>query len=141
MERQYTILVVDDDEFALGIIQEILLGTPYKLKFANDPYTAYQMIQSERIDIVICDIIMPEMDGITLLEKIKNFNGMIQVIMMTSDISVNNTIRAFRKGANDIFFKPVIMERAEFLKAVDYSAAKLDRVTSILREIEGKEVL
>ena len=77
---------------------------------------------------------MPEMDGLTLLEKIKEYNGMIQVIMLTSEITVNNTIRAFRKGAIDIYFKP-LETIDEIVTAVDDSARKLDRVNAILRRL------
>ena len=77
------------------------------------------------------------MDGLTLLEKIKSFNGMIQVIMITSEITVNNAITAFRKGAVDIFFKP-FKKIDDLAIAVDAAVKKLERVNAILRE--AKEI-
>ncbi|MCK5341257.1 MAG: response regulator, partial [Desulfobulbaceae bacterium] len=92
------------------------------------------MIEDTHFDIVISDILMPEMDGITLLEKIKDYNGMIQVVMMTQEISINNTIKAFRKGAVDIFFKP-FENLNQISETIDQIAAKLDRVNAILKRL------
>jgi DNA-binding NtrC family response regulator len=82
---------------------------------------------------------MPEMDGLTLLRKIKNFNGTIQVIMITGYLTINNTLNAFRYGANDIFFKP-FKEIREIIDAIEEAAKKLDRINEILRMLsEEKE--
>ena len=64
------------------------------------------------------------------LKKIKNFNGMIQVLVITGYTTINNTLNAFRYGATDIFFKP-IENMKEIIAAIDTAAAKLERVNSI----------
>ena len=133
LENKIKLLVVDDDDFMLSSIELAFLGGPYEVTAVNDPFKAYQMIENQSFNIVICDIVMPGMDGLTLLEKIKNFNGMIQVIMITADITVNNAITAFRKGAIDIFFKP-FKKVDDLVAAVDAAVNKLNRVNAILRE-------
>ncbi len=131
-KRKYRILIVDDDDFILTTLKLGFEETPYEVITVNNPITAYELIENEPFSIVICDIVMPEMDGITLLGKIKKFNGMIQVIMLTQEITVNNTIKAFRKGAIDIFFKP-LEDMDGIMKAVDDAVEKLIRVDSILK--------
>ena len=133
-KKAYKILIVDDDSFILDTLKLALKNTRYTITTATNPLKAYRMIEDTHFDIVISDILMPEMDGITLLEKIKDYNGMIQVVMMTQEISINNTIKAFRKGAVDIFFKP-FENLNQISETIDQIAAKLDRVNAILKRL------
>ncbi len=131
---RYKLLIVDDSKSILHKLREAFADTAYQVTTIDDPLKAYQMIENEQFHIVISDIVMPKMDGLTLLRKIKNYNGMIQVLMITADISINNTLNAFRYGAVDIFFKP-IEDPAELIRAVDAIAAKLNRINTILHAV------
>ena len=136
--KKYKVLIVDDSKSVLQSLKRAFSKTPYDVTTVANPLTAYQMIEDEHYDIVISDIMMPEMDGLTLLKKIKNFNGMIQVLIITSYTTINNTLNAFRYGASDIFFKP-FKNMKEIIAAVDKAAAKLDRVNSIIKKLsKGK---
>ncbi|MDH5298280.1 MAG: response regulator [Desulfobulbaceae bacterium] len=132
--HNYKILIVDDSKSVLYKLQQAFASTAYEVTTVDDPLKAYQMIENEQFHIVISDIVMPKLDGLTLLRKIKNYNGMIQVLMITGDITINNTLNAFRYGAVDIFFKP-IEDMAELIKAVDATADKLDRINAILHKL------
>ncbi|MDH3393756.1 MAG: response regulator [Desulfobulbaceae bacterium] len=132
--RHYKLLIVDDSKSVLHKLGEVFADTSYEVTTVADPLKAYQMIEDEQFHIVISDIVMPKMDGLTLLRKIKNYNGMIQVLMITGDITINNTLNAFRYGASDIFFKP-IEDLQELVAAVDAVAAKLDRINTFLAKL------
>lgn len=132
--KTYKILIVDDSKSVLASLEDTFAKTPYEVTTVSNPLKAYQMIEDTHYDIVISDIVMPEMDGLTLLKKIKNFNGMIQVLMITGFTTINNTLNAFRYGANDIFFKP-FENTGDIIAAVDSCAAKLSRVNSILKKL------
>lgn len=132
--RQYKLLIVDDSRSILHKLGKLFADTAYETTTVDDPLKAYKMIEDEQFHIVISDIVMPKMDGLTLLRKIKNYNGMIQVLMITGDITINNTLNAFRYGASDIFFKP-IEDLRELVAAVDAIAAKLDRINAILGKL------
>lgn len=132
--KKHKILIVDDDKDILSMLELAFLNTSYQVTTIDHPLQAYKMIENEHFDMVISDIQMPQMDGLTLLRKIKNFNGMIQVIMMTAHITINNTLDAFRYGAVDIFFKP-FEDINEIILAADNVATKLNRVNSILHEL------
>ena len=128
------ILIIDDSETILYKLKKAFLNTPYYIETITNPVKAFQKIQNEHFDIVISDIVMPEMDGLTLLRKIKAYNGMIQILIMTAHITIHNTLNAFRYGASDILFKP-FRDTDDVVKAVDTVTVKLDRVNSILRKI------
>ena len=137
--RKYKILIVDDDKDILSMLEMAFLPTVYDVTIIDHPLQAYKLIENEHFDMVISDIQMPQMDGLTLLRKIKNFNGMIQVVMMTAHITISNTLDAFRYGASDIFFKP-FDDINEIVLAADNVATKLNRVNNILRKLaEGEK--
>ncbi len=133
-KRQYRLLIVDDSKSILKILQKAFSSTPYDVTTCENPVLAYEMVENEHFDILISDIIMPEMNGLELLKKIKKFNGTIQVIMYTGEITVHNAINAFRYGANDIFFKP-LKDMKKMITAVDTAAKKINRMVEILDEL------
>ena len=134
MPKTYRLLIVDDSRSVLKVLEHAFADTPFQVTTSTAPLAAYEMIENEHFDIVISDIMMPEMDGLTLLRKIKNFNGMIHVIMITGQITINNTLNAFRYGANDIFFKP-FEDVGDIVRAAEAAAAKLDRINAILKRL------
>lgn len=134
MQKRYKVLIVDDSKSVLTVLEKAFADSNFQVTTTLSPITAYEMIENEHFDIVISDIMMPEMDGLTLLRKIKSFNGMIQVIIITGYITINNTLNAFRYGANDIFFKP-FEDEAEIVQAAEAAAAKLNRINAILKRL------
>ncbi len=128
--EKYKLLVVDD---STAIIHKITAAIPkdkYDVATTTNPVTAYKMIEDHHFDIVISDIEMPEMNGLELLKKIKLFNGMTQVIVITGFITVNNTLNAFRYGAFDLIFKP--FNTKLIVSAVDQSAKRLQHINELL---------
>lgn len=132
--KQYSLLIIDDDQIILKLLERTLATTPHHVETCNDPIKAYEMIEAKHFDIVLSDISMPGMDGLSLLRKIKNFNGTIQVIMMTGYTTINHTLDAFRYGAVDIVFKPM-KGKEELLNTVAEAARRLDRINTILKTL------
>ena len=133
-QRRYKILTVDDSRAILTKITSFLEKRPeYEVTGVSDPVEAYALVENEHFDVVICDIEMPQMSGLELLRKIKNFNGAIQVIVITGYITVNNTLDAFRYGAADLFFKPIKLKALG--KAVEMSIDRLNHIEDLLHEV------
>ncbi|MBM6993925.1 MAG: response regulator [Prevotella sp.] len=107
----YRILMVDDDpEIRLYVCRE--LGEYYRFDEASDGKEALRMLLTDHYDCVITDVMMPEMDGFTLLRMIKtNINiSDIPVIMLTSKNDVQNRLEGLKKGADAYIAKPFSLE-------------------------------
>lgn len=107
-EEVFTILVVDDQEDILKLISDILSEIHFKVRIASNGKEALNVIKEEIPDLIICDIIMPEMDGITLIRTLKENSEMrhIPVILLSSKSDVENQIIGLQTGADMFIGKP-----------------------------------
>ncbi|MBI5678559.1 MAG: response regulator [Planctomycetes bacterium] len=107
-----TILAVDDSNTDLRIIRK-LLGSEYKVMVTSNPNDALSLLQKNHVDLVLMDIYMPIMDGLTLCERVKR-NAMsrnIPIIMCSSSPTQDNVIHAVRSGAVDFLVKPFTRQK------------------------------
>ncbi|MCB0804829.1 MAG: sigma-54-dependent Fis family transcriptional regulator [Bacteroidales bacterium] len=100
------ILVVDDEQRVRDEIAEFLTENKYDVQKAALPSEAFNILQKNDIHIVILDIKLPEMDGLSVLEIIKDKYPDIEVIMISGHGDMSSVIEAMRKGAADFFPKP-----------------------------------
>ena len=107
-EFQGTILVVDDDDFCLDMMQRRLIREGYAVNAANSGFVALQMMRSRPYDLVLLDIVMPDMDGRELLRIARESwsSTELPVIMVTAEDDSGNIAESFRIGANDYIVKP-----------------------------------
>ena len=99
------IMVIDDDARLSGLIQDFLTPHKYHVECFNDPVVALKKIKSVKPDLIILDIMMPEMDGFQVLRKIRE-NQLIPVIMLTARGEVSDRIVGLELGADDYLSKP-----------------------------------
>ena len=100
------ILVVDDESRVREEIAEFLVQNDYIVYKAAMPSEAFSILKKNDIHIVILDIKLPEMDGLSALEIIKNDYPDVEVIMISGHGDMNSVIEAMRKDAADFFPKP-----------------------------------
>lgn len=128
--RQFRILIVDDEpEIARYIISE--LGDRYKFDHAVNGKEGLKMLLTDEFDLVICDMMMPEMDGLTLLKHIKDNPNIseIPVIMLTSKAEVEYKLEGLRNGADAYIAKPFDMEELHI---------QIDNLIVNVRRLKGK---
>ncbi len=106
MKKNLNILVLDDEQRIIEEIQEFLLSRNYKVFTALRPSEAFPILEKQKIDIIILDIKLPEMDGLQVLEKVKAEYPEIEVIMISGHGDMSTVIEAMRRGATDYFPKP-----------------------------------
>jgi DNA-binding NtrC family response regulator len=102
--------IVEDDISALESLSELLKLDNFEVFPFSDPVKALQFIFENSVDIVISDIKMPELDGLTLLKKIKENLSDIDVILMTAFGDINNAVEAVKHGATNYILKPINYE-------------------------------
>ena len=108
-----SILVVDDEESILQAFR-FLLRKKYTVFLCNSGKKALDEIERVNIDIVLLDIIMPDIDGLEVLEKIKEKNPDIEVIMVTATKTVETAVKAMKLGAYDYIVKDIILSTTNF---------------------------
>jgi len=133
------ILIVDDETGITSSLTRYFRLMGYNVDSSNDPREALNLILEENYMVVISDIMMPGMSGIELLKKVKEYNGMIQVIMMTGVVTIENVLACLGAGANECMLKP--LDNLEKIKrAVDEAIAKLGRWEELIKTmIKRKE--
>lgn len=104
--KEIQILVLDDEKVFREEIREFLENEKFTVFLSERPSKAFSIIEEERIDIMILDLRLPEMDGLAVLEKIKKQHPDIEVIMITGHGDMDAVIRAMRLGAVEFFTKP-----------------------------------
>ncbi len=123
MERDKTILHVDDDPSQLRIVAAILEKHGYIVESVGDSTEALQRISELNVRLVLLDIDMPGIDGMTLLREIKRIDGGVQVIMVTGLVKMSTVLKSMRWGAEACVFKP-ITDTSLLLEAVDAAFEK-----------------
>jgi two-component system NtrC family response regulator len=106
-----TILVVDDEKNYLTILSAVLEDEGFEVLTAPGGFEALEVHKSSDLDLILTDMKMPKMDGIGLLENIKESDPDLPVIMMTAYGTVDKAVEAMQKGAYTYVLKPFDNER------------------------------
>jgi DNA-binding NtrC family response regulator len=109
------ILIVDDQQSILDVLSIMLKREGYDVSTALSAEEALEIVGTDSIDLAIADIKMMPMDGIALLEKMKDTDHEIVVIMMTAYASIQTAIDAMKKGAYEYVIKPFKMDELRLL--------------------------
>ncbi|NLI81909.1 MAG: sigma 54-interacting transcriptional regulator [Deltaproteobacteria bacterium] len=117
-----TILIVDDEKNYLLVLEDLLLEEGYRVVTSDNGARALEILKAHELDVVITDMKMPGMDGMSLLEHIHAMHPDLPVIMMTAYGSVEKAVEAMRKGAFDYILKPFENEELKLTirKAIDH---------------------
>lgn len=104
------ILIVDDEVVFANNIIKLLSKRGYDAVAANDGESAIRIIDKKEFDVIILDIIMPGMDGITTLKEIKKKGTLAEVVILTGHGSVEAGLEGMQLGAFDFIMKPVTID-------------------------------
>ncbi len=121
-----TVLVVDDERTLARSIKAYLSESGYDAELAGDAEHALELLPTVRPDVVFADLRLPGMSGITLMQRIHEFDKAIPVIIMTAFGTIEGAVEAVKLGAFDYLKKPVDIEELKLL-------ADRARETSLLK--------
>ena len=137
-ERQAsTILVVEDDDAMRDLLSEELADSGYQVKTAPGGQIGLEMARAERVDLIITDLRMPDLDGFDLIRDVMALPDPPHVVMVTAFGSIETAIRAVKLGAYDYITKPFDIE--ELLLVADKALGERGlrrQVARLQREVE-----
>lgn len=107
MKEQVSVLVVDDNVDLLDTFSSILKRKGYQVETAADGVIAVDKIQARPFDIVLMDVIMPRMNGVEALRRVRELNPAVKIIMMTAYADEGQLQEALNRGAYCALHKPV----------------------------------
>ncbi len=110
MDTTRHILVVDDEEEVRDTLQHVLKSLNYIPHVAANGKEALDILNKEKIDVVLSDLYMPEMDGIELLKRVRASKNRVVFLMITAHPTVETAVEAIKKGAYDYLTKPFHIE-------------------------------
>ena len=132
-----SILVVDDEERICDAVQRALERVGYKLGICTRGSEALERVRIDAPDMVICDINMPEIDGLTLLDHIKEHDPGIPVVMITGYASIESAIDAVKRGAQEYLPKPFSPEQIRLVVERAFERKRLLEQNQYLRNELG----
>ncbi len=121
------ILVIDDEKSIRNTLQEIFEYENHKVELATNGPEGIEFFEKSEFDVVLCDIKMPEMDGIEVLERLLEKSRDIPVIMISGHGNIDTAVEAIKKGAYDFIEKPLDLNR--LLVTVRNAIERIDLVT------------
>jgi putative two-component system response regulator len=146
-----TVMIVDDEEMVLTALRTFLeLETPWAVREFTSPRAALEALSTERIDVVLADFMMPDMDGISFLKEVRGQKPHVSRILLTGYADVGNAIRAINEaGLYHYLEKPwdnehlrmVIrngMERSSLVNELDARISALEQANGELLEVRSR---
>jgi DNA-binding NtrC family response regulator len=131
-------ILIVDDEARMQRLFEINLGPKYEVMTAGDGEQALEVVKSREVALLITDLKMPGMNGMTLLQEAQRIYPDLPVIIMTAYGTVEGAVQAMKEGAVDYILKPIKMEEMEILIEKTLSVRRLqDENRSLRQELQS----
>ncbi len=127
-EKKYTVLVVDDEPKILEVVKSFLEADGYRTVTAKNGTVALKLFESSDPDLVILDIMLPDVDGVELCKNMRK-KSKVPIIMLTARVSDEDTVKCLDYGADDYVTKPFSPR------------ALMGRVRAVLRRYGGESQL
>lgn len=133
--KNITVLIVDDDNEVLTVLSEIIHELKFKSVSATNGVEAMQLIKTQQIDLIITDLIMPKMDGLTLIQQSRSLNPRIPIAVISGHGEARNVTVALNRGAYNFITKPFAIRE---LEAIVKKGLRLREVSlGTLKLLEG----
>ncbi len=110
MSKEYDILVIDDEQVVLDAVNKICTAEGFKVDITASAVEALKKIEANQYKLIVCDIMMPDIDGFQFLDKIRKRKISSQVIMTTGYTTVENAVNSLNNGAIDFIPKPFTVD-------------------------------
>src|SRR5262245_31824398 len=140
-----TILVVDDEPIIRDSLAELLSGEGFAVTACGSAEDGLRYAKNEPFVIAICDIQLPGMDGLALLDRLLKINAETMVLLITAYGTVENAVAAFQRGAHDFLMKPILLDEvtAKIRRLLAYRELHLENqwLRRELHRVEGDDMV
>ena len=127
-------LVVDDDPSVLAVLGGYMKAFDFEVETTENPRTALELCRRNRYDIIMSDLVMPQMNGLEFLQEVRQADSDAAFIMITGYPSIESAVEAIRRGAHDYITKPFRIEEVK----VKIDRALLEKnLKTRLRHLQG----
>ena len=127
--KQY-VFILDDEPAVCDAVARILRGVGIKVFCFDNPATCLARLRSQRCNLLVTDLKMPEMDGIELLGEVKRLTPWVPVLLMSAYGDIPTAVKAVKAGAVDFIEKP--LDKAGFIHKVKSMLPKTDSIDPYL---------
>lgn len=139
------ILIVDDERSIRNTLKEILEFEKFTVDLAEDGPSGFKKLSENKYDVALCDIKMPQMDGMEILQKINEAGIDIPIVMISGHGNIETAVEAIKLGAYDFIEKPLDLNRTlvTLRNALDRShlAAETKTLKKKISQIKGSEII
>jgi len=133
------ILIIDDERSIRNTLKDILSYEKYDISLAENGIEGIELAKNDDFDVILCDIKMPQMDGIEVLEKIHELVNDTPVIMISGHGNIDTAVDAIKKGAFDFLEKPLDLNRILITIRNAMDKSKLITETKVLKRKVSKK--
>ncbi len=133
------IMLVDDEERFLSTTKKLMSKKGYDVITATSGAEALEKLKYKDIHVVILDVKMPDMDGITTLKEIKKLFPLVEVIMLTGHATVESAIDGLKSGATDYLMKPADIE--ELIQKAEEAFEKRQKMEQKIRMAQARKFM
>jgi two-component system response regulator PilR (NtrC family) len=134
MTTHGTVLVIDDEEVMREVLDALLSREGYDVRLASDGYAGLELARTMAFDAVVVDVMMPGIDGLTVLTELKAIDEDLPVVMVTAFASVETALTAMKKGAFDYITKPFKNDEVAAVIRNASERTRLQRENRILKQ-------
>lgn len=130
------ILIVDDEVSTTALLKGYLVKQGFDIHTEHDPEKAFSMIRDQEFDLLISDYRMPKMNGLELIEKVREIDPVIAILMISAYGSIETAVKIIKAGASDYLMKPIDLK--ELLMLIEKS---IDKKRLMVENLQLKEIL
>ena len=136
------ILIIDDERSIRNSLKEILMDEGYDVEVAENGMQGCEMVEKEKFSVIFCDIKMPGMDGMEVLDRIRTMGADAAVVMISGHGDIDTAVECIKKGAFDFIQKPLDLNRILITIKNATEKVSLVKETKILKKkVYGQEMV
>jgi DNA-binding NtrC family response regulator len=134
-----SLLIIDDEEKMSSVLARMLGREGYDVEHTTNPASGLESLARKHFDIILCDLRMPELSGIDVLERARRLSPSTDFVVMTAYATAQTAVESMKKGALDYLIKPFPMDELKLLLKRIEETRNLREENQRLREVIGQK--